>query len=157
MRLFFLDLESDEDIFDDKSDNDGSGSGFTIGSGLSALCPFFEISFDRVCGLSCDGVVKGSVQWIDVPQPFFETGVATADWTENIYVNPWFSVDISDRSPDNPINLQDVVRRVRDDILNDDRVERFQNISREIVARCLLDICDDVMSDDDWLESDWSD
>ena len=25
--------------------------------------------------------INGSVQWLDVPRPFFETGVATADWT----------------------------------------------------------------------------
>ena len=33
--FFFFDLESDEDVFDDESDDDGSGSGFTSGLCLS--------------------------------------------------------------------------------------------------------------------------
>ena len=47
-------MESDKDVFDDKSDNDGSGSG------LSGSCPFLfsEISVDRVCVLSVNGVTK---------------------------------------------------------------------------------------------------
>ena len=56
--FFYLDIESNKYVFDDESDNDGSGSGFTIESGLSASCPFLEISVDRVCGLSCNGVTK---------------------------------------------------------------------------------------------------
>ena len=48
MRFFFLDIESDGDVFDDESNDDGSGSGFTIESSLSSLCPFFEISTDNV-------------------------------------------------------------------------------------------------------------
>ena len=31
--------------------------------------------------------VNGSVQWLDVPRTFGETGAATAAWTENIYLN----------------------------------------------------------------------
>ena len=58
MSFFFLDIESDEDIFDDESGDDGSGYGFTIESGLSASCPFFEIFVNCVCGLSCNGVTK---------------------------------------------------------------------------------------------------
>ena len=54
LRFFFLDLEYDKDVFDDESENDGSGSGFTIKSGSSAFCPFFEISVDCVFGLSCN-------------------------------------------------------------------------------------------------------
>ena len=100
--------------------------------------------------------VNGSVQWLDVPRPFFETGVATADWTENIYVNPWCSVDRPVRSPDNPINLRTVARRVRD-LLNANHVERFKTLSQETVAQCLSDTRDEVLSDDDWLESDWYD
>ena len=44
MRFFFFDIKSDEDIIDDKSDDDGSGSG------LSGTGPFlfFEISVDGV-------------------------------------------------------------------------------------------------------------
>ena len=54
-RFFFFDLESDEDVFDDKSDDDGSGSGFNSGSCLSL---FFDLSVDRVSGLSCNVVTK---------------------------------------------------------------------------------------------------
>ena len=52
--LFFFDIESDEDVFDDESDDDGSGSR------LSGLCPFlfFEISVDFVCELSVNEVTK---------------------------------------------------------------------------------------------------
>ena len=57
-RFFFFALESDKDVFDDESDDDGSGSGFNIEPGLSAPCPFFDISVDHVCGLSCNGVTK---------------------------------------------------------------------------------------------------
>ena len=55
MRFFFFDIESDGDVFDDKSDNDGSGSGFASGSFLYS---FFELSIYRVNGLSCIGVTK---------------------------------------------------------------------------------------------------
>ena len=55
LRFFFFDFESDEDVFDDDYDDDGSGSRFTSGSCLSS---FFELSVDRVSGLSCDGVTK---------------------------------------------------------------------------------------------------
>ena len=61
-------------------------------------------------------------------------------------------MDSPSRSPeDDPINLGDVARRVRDDLLN------IQNLQRETIARYLLDTRDEVLSDDDWLESDWSD
>ena len=33
--------------------------------------------------------VNGSVQWLDVPRTFGETGIATAAWTENTFVNSW--------------------------------------------------------------------
>ena len=33
--------------------------------------------------------VNGSVQWLDVPRPFGETGNLTAAWTENTFVNSW--------------------------------------------------------------------
>ena len=42
LRFFFLGLKSEQDVFDDESENDGSGSGFTIESGSSALCPFLK-------------------------------------------------------------------------------------------------------------------
>ena len=101
--------------------------------------------------------VNGSVQWLDVPRPFCKTGVATVAWTENLYVNPWCSVDSSAMSPDNPINLRAVARRVRDDLLQANRVERFQTLLRDTVVRCLLDTCDEVLSDEDWLEIYWYD
>ena len=49
--FFFFDLKSDEDVFDDDSDNDGSGSGFTRESGLYGSCTFLfsKISFYRIC------------------------------------------------------------------------------------------------------------
>ena len=54
-RFFFFDLVSDKDVFDEESDDDCSGSGFT-----SCLCLslFFELSVDRVSGFSCNGVTK---------------------------------------------------------------------------------------------------
>ena len=55
MRFFFFDLESDEDVFDDKSEDDGSGSGFNSGLCLYSI---IELSFDCVGGLSCNGVTK---------------------------------------------------------------------------------------------------
>ena len=100
--------------------------------------------------------VNGSVQWINVPRPFCENGVATAAWTENLYINPWCHVDSPTRSPDNHINLSAVVRRVRDDILRDNHVERFETLLQETLSQFLLDTRDEVLSDDDWLESDWS-
>ena len=51
----------------------------------------------------------------------------------------------------------DLVRCVRDDLLNANRVERFQTLQRETFARCLSDPRDEVLSNDDWLKSDWSD
>ena len=54
--------------------------------------------------------VNGSVQWLDVPRLFGETGVATAAWTENIYVNPCLH--------GKPIDLGAVARRIRDYLLN---------------------------------------
>ena len=101
--------------------------------------------------------VNVSVQWINVPRPFCETGVATAAWTENLYVNPWCRVDSPARSPDNPINLCSAAHRARDDLLRANRVERFQTLLQETLSRCLSDTCDKVLSDDDWLEGDWSD
>ena len=52
--LFFVD-ESDDDLFDDKSDDDGSGSG------LSGTCPFSfsENSVGRVSGLFSFSLVNG--------------------------------------------------------------------------------------------------
>ena len=75
-----------------------------------------------------------SVQWLDVYRPFCEPGVATAAWTENLYVNPWCSVDIPAGSPNNPINFCTVARRACDDLLNANCVERFQTLHQETVA-----------------------
>ena len=60
LRLFFFDINSDEYVFDDESDDDGYGSRFIRESGLSGLCPFLfsEISVDRVCVLLVNGVTK---------------------------------------------------------------------------------------------------
>ena len=101
--------------------------------------------------------VNESVQWIDVPRPFFETGVATAAWTEDLYVNPLYHVYSHVMSPDNPISLRAAARRVRYDLLRANCVERFQTLLRETISRCLSDTCDEVLFDDDWLESYWSD
>ena len=102
--------------------------------------------------------VNGSVQWLDVPRPFGETGVATRAWTEDIYVNPWLIVDSPARSPDrDPINLGTVAGRVRDYLLNANYVELIHTLQQETIAWCLSDTRDEVLSDDDWLESDWYD
>ena len=98
--------------------------------------------------------VNGSVEWLDVPRPFCETGVATAAWTENLYVNPWIMTDSPARSPDNPFNLRTVARCACDDILQANCVERFQTLSRETLSQCLSDTRGDILSDDDWLEGD---
>ena len=58
---------------------------------------------------------------------------------------------------DNPINLRSVARHVRDNLPNANRVERFQNLFQETVAQCLSDTHEEVLSDDDWIKSDWSD
>ena len=97
--------------------------------------------------------VNISVQWLDVPQPFGETVIATASWTENIYVNLWGTNPTIITNV--PINLEDFARRVRDDLLNTNRVERIQTLQQETIARCLSDPCDEVLSDDDWLENGW--
>ena len=64
-------------------------------------------------------------------------------------------MDSPARSPDNPINLRAVARRVRYDLLRANCVDRFQNISQETLSRCLSDTRDEVLSDDDWLGGDW--
>ena len=102
--------------------------------------------------------VNGSVQWLNVPWPFGETGVATAAWTENTYVNPWCYVDSPAKNPDgDPINLCAVARRIRDDLLYTNCVDWFQNIQQETFTLCLSDTHDEVLSNYDWLKSDWSD
>ena len=87
-----------------------------------------------------------------------QIGVATAAWTKNMYVNPWRSVNSSARTSDSdPINLRAVARRVRDNLLQPNRVEQIQTLQRETITRCLLDTRDEVLSDDGWLKEDWSD
>ena len=67
-------------------------------------------------------------------------------------------MDSSDRSPDGyPINLGAVARRIRDYILNANCVERFQTLQREKFAQCISGTRDEVLSDDGWIEEDWSD
>ena len=62
MRFFFFALESDEDV-SEKSDDEGSRSGFTSSSCVSSC---FEISVDRVSLLSSNQVTisVGSVRGI---------------------------------------------------------------------------------------------
>ena len=76
--------------------------------------------------------------------------------TENLYFKSLYAVDSLVRSPENPINLRTVTCSVRDDLLNANHVERFQIIYRKTVARFLMDTCDKILSNEDWLESDWS-
>ena len=57
LRFFFFDLESDEDVFDDESDDEGSGSG---SHPVGAFSSYFELSVDRVILLSSN-VVTTSV------------------------------------------------------------------------------------------------
>ena len=57
LRFFFFALESDEDFYDDESDDEGYGYGFTFSL---CLASFFEISVDHVSGLSFN-VVTNSV------------------------------------------------------------------------------------------------
>ena len=66
-------------------------------------------------------------------------------------------MDSPDRILYNPINLRAVSRRVRDNLLRANRVDRFQTLSQETLSRCLLETRDKVLSGDNWLESDWSD
>ena len=62
------------------------------------------------------------------------------------------------RTPDgDPINLHAVARHVRDDLIRANSVERFQTLLQETLSRCLSDTRDEVLSDDDWIEGDWSD
>ena len=110
--------------------------------------------------------VNRSDQWIDVTRPSGETGIATAAWTENIYVNLWgtnptriTNVPINRYTtiPNIPINLIAVARHDRDYLIRDNRVERRKTIQRELHMRILLDIRDEVLSDesdDGWLEED---
>ena len=59
------------------------------------------------------------------------------------------------RSQDNPFNLRAVARRIRDDLLQANRLEQFQTLSQETLSQCLSDTCDEILSDDYWLEGDW--
>ena len=99
--------------------------------------------------------VNGSFEWLDVPRPFFETGVATVAWTENLYVNPCRMTDSPARSPYNTFNLRAVTRSARDNLLRASCLERCQTLSRETLSLCLLDTRDDILSDDDWIEGYW--
>ena len=66
-------------------------------------------------------------------------------------------MDSPTKIPDNPINLRAVARRARDDLLQDNCLERFQTLSQETLSKFLSGTSDKVLSDDDWLEGDWSD
>ena len=112
--------------------------------------------------------VNGSVQWIDVPRPFGETGNLTAYWTENTFVKSWGTNPtvipnrpIRRRTTESvPINLRALSCRANHDRLQLIRVERRQSIDRELHAKILLDICDKVLSGesyDGWLEESYSD
>ena len=99
--------------------------------------------------------VNGSFEWLDVPRPFFETGVATVAWTENLYVNPLRMTGRPTRCPEKNFNLRAVARRACDDLLRANCLERFQTLSRETLSLFLSDNRDKILSDDDWLEGDW--
>ena len=65
-------------------------------------------------------------------------------------------MDNPGRSLDNTINLRAVAYRVCDNLLWDNRVERFQTLSRETLLQCISDTRDEILSDEDWLEGDWN-
>ena len=101
--------------------------------------------------------VNRSVQWRDVPQPFGKTGIATDAWAENLYVYPWgtnptriTNVPIIRRTTflNVPINLRAVARHACNNCLWNNRVERRKTLQRELHAQILLDIRDEVLSDD---------
>ena len=64
-------------------------------------------------------------------------------------------MDIPARNSDNPFKLRAVARRACDDLLRANCVERFQTLSQETLLWCLLDNCDEILSNGDWLEGDW--
>ena len=64
-------------------------------------------------------------------------------------------MDSPARIPENPFNLRAVARRARDDLLRANCLERFKNILKETLLRCLLETSDEILYDDDWLEGDW--
>ena len=110
-----------------------------------------------------------SVQWLDVPHPFGETGNLTAAWNENTLVYGWgtntnlISRRIIRRGgpyQSVPINLCALACRSNHDCLWRICVERRQAIEREHHAQILLDILDEVLSNesfDGWLkESDFN-
>ena len=102
--------------------------------------------------------INGVFQLLGVTRPYGETGIATADWSEKIYINLWGTNPT--RIPNVPFNLCSVACRYRDDLLQANLVERRQTFQREIHAQCLSNICYEVLSDDyddGWLEEDWSD
>ena len=112
--------------------------------------------------------VNGSVQWLDVPRPFIETRNLTATWTENTLVYGWgtnptviMNRPIRRRKTESvPINLRDLSCQANHDRLRRIRVEWRQAIERELHTRILLDIRDEVLSDDSndgWIEESDSD
>ena len=58
---FFFHLESDEDIFDDKSHDDGSAAGFTSSSFFSL---FLKLFVDSVSELSCNEVTPSKTSQV---------------------------------------------------------------------------------------------
>ena len=107
--------------------------------------------------------VNGSVQWLDVPCPFGETGSLTTAWTENIFVNslgnnPTLITNrpIRQRAIDSvPVNPYTLACLANHERLRRIRVERIQAIERDLYVRILQDIRDDIISDassyDGWL------
>ena len=109
--------------------------------------------------------VNGSVQWIDVPRPFGETGIVITDWTENTLVYGWgTNTTVIPNHPIRrcttfqsvPITLRGFACQANHDRLTLNRVEQRQPIEIELHARILLEICDKVLSDassyDGWLK-----
>ena len=101
--------------------------------------------------------MNGSVQWLYVTRPFSKTGIITVAWTENTFVsglgtNPTVITNRPIRrrttSESVPINLRDISCQSNHDHLRRICVERRQAIERELHARILLDIRDEVLSFD---------
>ena len=116
---------------------------------------FFKAQKIRIPFLSHRSV-NGSVQWIDFPCLFGETGNLTAAWTENTFVYGWgINPTVILNRPIRrhttfesvPINLHALECRANHYRLRRIRVDWRQATERELHARILQDIRDKVISD----------
>ena len=108
--------------------------------------------------------VNRSVQWLDLTRPFGKTGTITTVWTENTFVYGWgTNPTVIPNCPNRrcttfqsvPINLCAFSYRANYNRLRRICVEWRKSIERELHAQILLDISDEVLSDDSddgWLE-----